>query len=115
MEIDAAYRPAEYAASSTFHPTFLYEGLWNVGLSVILIRIERRGVLRPGYVTGLWVFGYGLGRLWVEALRSDAASLVAGVRVNTWMALVAILVGGAVAWQGRIRPRDTVTEVVDGA
>ena len=114
LEIDAAHRPAEYASSSTFHPTFLYEGLWNVLLSVILIRIERRGVLRPGYVTGLWVFGYGLGRLWVEALRSDAASLVAGVRVNVWMALAAILVGGTVAWRGRIRPRDAITEVVGG-
>ena len=115
LEIDAAHRPAEYAAYSTFHPTFLYEGLWNVALSVILIRIERRGVFRPGYVTGLWVFGYGLGRLWVEALRSDAASLVAGMRVNTWMALAAILVGGIVAWWGRIRPRDAMTEVVGGA
>ena len=61
------------------------------------------------------MFGYGLGRLWVEALRSDAASLVAGVRVNIWMALAAILVGGTVAWRGRIRPRDDMTEVVDGA
>ncbi len=115
LEIDAAHRPVEYAASSTFHPTFLYEGLWNVALSVILIRIERRGVLRPGYVTGLWVFGYGLGRLWVEALRSDVASLVAGVRVNVWVALAAILVGGTVAWRGRIRPHHAMTEVLGGA
>ena len=115
LEIDAAHRPAEYAAFSTFHPTFLYEGLWNVALSVILIRIERRGVFRPGYVIGLWVFGYGLGRLWVEGLRSDPASLVAGVRINVWMALAAILVGATVAWRGRIRPRQPMTEVVGGA
>ena len=69
---------------------------------MVLVRVERRGILRPGYIVALWVFGYGLGRLWVEALRVDAASLIAGVRVNTWMALVAILVGGAVAWTGRI-------------
>jgi hypothetical protein len=41
--------------------------------------------------------------------------LVAGVRVNTWMALAAIVVGGMVAWRGRIRPRDAMMEVVDGA
>jgi prolipoprotein diacylglyceryl transferase len=102
LEIDAVHRPAAHLDATTFHPTFLYEGLWNVALAVVLVRVERRGILRPGYIVALWVFGYGLGRLWVEALRVDAASLIAGVRVNTWMALVAILVGGAVAWTGRI-------------
>ena len=101
LEIDAAHRPSGYSEAATFHPTFLYEGLWNVVLAIFLVRIERRGVLRPGYLVGLWVFGYGLGRLWVEALRVDQASLSVGVRVNTWMALVAIAVGAVVTWIGR--------------
>ena len=101
LEIDAAHRPSGYSEAATFHPTFLYEGLWNVALAVFLVRIERRGVLRPGYLVGLWVFGYGLGRLWVEALRVDQASLIVGVRVNTWMALVAIVAGAVVTWTGR--------------
>ena len=113
LEIDAAHRPAQYAASPTFHPTFLYEGLWNVVLAVVLVRVERRGVLRPGYVTGLWVCGYGLGRLWVETLRSDAASLVAGVRINVWIALAAIVIGGLVAWRGRVPSRGLSVEVGD--
>jgi prolipoprotein diacylglyceryltransferase len=49
----------------------------------------------------LWACGYGLGRLWVESLRIDHASLVAGVRVNIWMSLVAIVIGGAVAVSSR--------------
>lgn len=101
LEIDAVHRPSGYSEAATFHPTFLYEGLWNVALAVFLVRIERRGVLRPGYLVGLWVFGYGLGRLWVEALRVDQASLIVGVRVNTWMALVAIVAGAVVTWTGR--------------
>ena len=101
LEIDAAHRPSGYSEAATFHPTFLYEGLWNVALAIFLVRIERRGVLRPGYLVGLWVFGYGLGRLWVEALRVDQASLIVGVRVNTWMALAAIAVGAVVTWIGR--------------
>ena len=101
LEIDAAHRPLGYSGAATFHPTFLYEGLWNVALAVFLVRIERRGVLRPGYLVGLWAFGYGLGRLWVEALRVDQASLIVGVRVNTWMALAAIVVGAVVTWTGR--------------
>ena len=101
LEIDAAHRPSGYSEAATFHPTFLYEGLWNVVLAIFLVRIERRGVLRPGYLVGLWVFGYGLGRFWVEALRVDQASLIVGVRVNTWMALAAIAVGAVVTWTGR--------------
>ena len=101
LEIDAAHRPSDYSEAATFHPTFLYEGLWNVALAVFLVRIERRGVLRPGDLVGLWVFGYGLGRLWVEALRVDQASLIGGGRVNTWMALAAIAVGAVVTWIGR--------------
>jgi prolipoprotein diacylglyceryl transferase len=104
LEIEAAHRPAAHLDAVAFHPTFLYEGLWNVVLAVVLVRVERRSVLRPGYVVALWVFGYGVGRLWVEALRSDPASLVAGVRVNIWMALVAIVVGAVVARAGRTVP-----------
>lgn len=104
LEIEAAHRPAAHLDASTFHPTFLYEGLWNIALAVVLVRVERRGLLRPGYIVALWVFGYGLGRLWVEALRSDAASLIAGVRVNIWMALLAIVVGAVVARAGRVPP-----------
>ena len=109
LEIDAAHRPLGYSGAATFHPTFLYEGLWNVALAVFLVRSERRGVFRPGYLVGLWVFGYGLGRLWVEALRVDQASLIIGVRVNTWMALAAIVVGAVVTWTGRATrsPADT--------
>ena len=104
LEIDAVHRPSAHLDATSFHPTFLYEGLWNVALAVVLVRVERLSILRPGYIVALWVFGYGLGRLWVEALRSDAASLIAGVRVNTWMALLAILVGAVVARAGRIPP-----------
>mgnify|MGYP006083370391 CR=1 FL=1 len=114
LEIDAPYRPIEYASVATFHPTFLYECLWNVALAVVLVRIERRGVLRPGYVTSLWVCGYGLGRLWVELLRSDAASLLVGVRVNVWMAIMAVLVGGLVlCWGLMLGARDKIKVEID--
>lgn len=101
LSIDVGHRPAAHLAAETFHPTFLYEGLWNLTLATVLVRVDRRGVLKPGYLIGLWVCGYGLGRLWVESLRIDHASLLAGVRVNIWVSLVAVVVGGAVAVAGR--------------
>jgi prolipoprotein diacylglyceryl transferase len=101
LSIDVGHRPAAHLTAETFHPTFLYEGLWNLTLAAVLVRVDRRGVLKPGRLIGLWVCGYGLGRLWVESLRIDHASLLAGVRVNIWVSLVAVVVGGAVAVAGR--------------
>ena len=72
-----------------------------MALAVALVGVERRRILRPGYIVALWVAGYGLGRLWIEALRADPASLLVGVRVNIWMALLAIVVGGVFALRGR--------------
>lgn len=101
LRIDVANRPFGYAKFATFHPTFLYEGLWNLALAAFIMVVSRRVVLRPGRWFAMYVMGYGLGRLWVEGLRIDRASLVLGLRVNIWMALAAT-VGGLVwlFWRG---------------
>lgn len=116
LEIDPANRPPAYLDVATFHPTFLYEALWNLGLMWLLIVIDRRRVLRPGNVFALYVGGYFLGRLWVEALRIDPASLLAGVRVNIWMSVVAIAAVVVVfAVRGlRRRPDDPEGIYLDG-
>jgi prolipoprotein diacylglyceryl transferase len=84
-----------------FHPTFLYEGLWNLALAAAIVMLGRRYVLRPGRWFAVYVMGYGLGRLWVESLRIDFATEVLGLRVNIWISLLAIL-GGAIwfFWKG---------------
>ena len=79
-----------------FQPTFLYELLWNVALAAVLIVAGRRFALGNGRVFALYIFGYGLGRLWVESLRIDHANHILGLRLNIWTALLAM--AGAVAW-----------------
>jgi prolipoprotein diacylglyceryl transferase len=97
LEIDPQHRPAGYENIATYHPAFLYEALWNLALAALLLVYERRRPShRPGRLFALYVAGYGLGRLWVEAVRIDPASRVGGVRVNIWVSLLAIV--GAVAW-----------------
>ncbi len=95
LEVDPEHFPSGYEPGTTFHPTFLYESLWNLGLVFVLIWIDRRFRLAPGRLMGVYVLGYGIGRLWVEALRIDPANEIAGLRVNQWMSIVAI-VGAAV-------------------
>ena len=96
VKIDAKYRPVGYETYATFQPTFLYEMLWNLALCGVLLWLDRRKMAPRGKLFAIYVFGYGLGRLWVEALRIDKASKIFGTRVNIWVAVLAIL--GGLAW-----------------
>jgi prolipoprotein diacylglyceryl transferase len=97
LEIDPAHRPAGYLNVATFHPTFLYEALWNLALAGGLVLWERHHPnSRPGRLFAYYVAGYAVGRAWVEALRIDPATRLFGVRWNIWMSFIAFV--GAVAW-----------------
>ncbi len=109
LKIDLANRPDRYLDATTFHPTFLYEGLWNLALMAVLILIDRKRVLRAGSLFWVYVGGYFTGRLWVEAMRIDPASLILGIRVNIWLSIIAIAFSFTfVAVRGRRRPDDEV-------
>ena len=96
LEIDPSHRPDRYADEPTFHPTWLYEGLWNLALAGVLVWAERRFRLRGGQVFTLYVAGYAAGRFWVESLRADAATTILGLRVNLLVSAVAFAVAMAV-------------------
>ena len=97
LEIDPQHRPAGYLDVATFHPTFLYEALWNLALAGGLVLWERhRPGGRPGRLFALYVAGYAVGRIWVEALRIDPAAHLFGVRWNIWMSAIAFF--AAVGW-----------------
>jgi prolipoprotein diacylglyceryl transferase len=96
VRIDADHLEAGLAVGTTFHPTFLYESLWCLGLCLVLLWIDRRFRPAPGQLMALYVIGYGIGRFWVEGLRIDEADHVAGLRFNQWIAIT-MIVGGAVA------------------
>ncbi|HSP04135.1 MAG TPA: prolipoprotein diacylglyceryl transferase [Acidimicrobiales bacterium] len=103
LEIDPDRRPEGYETVETFHPTFLYEALWNLALAAFLVVLGRKKVLRPGQLFVLYVGGYALGRLWVEALRIDTATRIAGVRVNLWVSGLTIVAAAVwfLWWQRR--------------
>jgi len=114
VEIDPEHRPTDLLDEPTFHPTFLYEGLWNMALAGALIWAERRKLLKPGQVLPAWMVGYGVGRFLVELVRRDSASLILGVRVNHWVSAIAVVVGLAWLWIGNRRDGSASDEVTDG-
>ena len=95
LRIDDDHLPAAYESGTTFHPTFLYESVWTLGLSLWLVRLSGSPRLAGSRLFALYVSGYGLGRLWIEGLRIDDASVIGGLRWNQWVAIAAI-VGGLI-------------------
>lgn len=88
LRIDADHLPVGYAPGTTFHPTFLYESLWNFLLCIALLRIDHRFRLRPGRLFAMYVVGYAAGRFWIEGLRIDPAHTFGGLRLNQWVAAI---------------------------
>ena len=68
-------RPIEFINYEFFHPTFLYESLWNFLIFIILIIIfnkqNKTNFVRPGFISCLYLIAYSFGRFWIEALRTD--------------------------------------------
>ena len=76
-------------------PTFLYELLWNLFLFVVLIFLDRRFTLGHGRLFATYVAGYCIGRFWVELLRDDTATHIAGIRINSFTSTF-VLIGAVV-------------------
>ncbi|NLU74630.1 prolipoprotein diacylglyceryl transferase [Streptomyces sp. HNM0575] len=95
VEIDAQHRPVDTPSLATYHPTFLYESLWCVGVAALVIWADRRFKLGHGRALGLYVAAYTVGRFWVEYLRVDDAHHIAGLRLNDWTSIIVFI--GAVA------------------
>lgn len=102
VQIDPARRPEGYEAFATFHPTFLYESIFNLlfamALTWLVVKGPRFSWFRTGFVTGTYLIGYGLVRLPLESIRTDSlyigpwpaaywlsfALIAAGVTVLVW-------------------------------
>lgn len=87
LEVEPAFREEGYADVATFHPTFLYELVWELALAGLLLAVERRFRLRPGGLFLLLLAGYSLGRIFGEVFfRIDPAHHFFGLRLNAFVA-----------------------------
>jgi prolipoprotein diacylglyceryl transferase len=87
LEIDPENRPGEYATAETFHPTFLYELLWNALGVVVLIWIGRRFRIKPPGLFALYVAWYTFLRFFLELLRVDPSKEFGPLRLNAWVSV----------------------------
>jgi prolipoprotein diacylglyceryl transferase len=113
LEIDAAHRPLGFEDFANFHPTFLYECLWNLGAFALVMWADRRFRLGHGQVMAVYVMCYTAGRVWIENLRIDDVQMsnVLGLRLNVWTSIVLfVLALAALTWSRRRHP-DRETQV----
>jgi prolipoprotein diacylglyceryl transferase len=102
----------EPAVAGTFHPTFLYEALWDFGVAGVVWWLDRKYRFGRGRAFALYVMLYSLGRFWVELLRTDDAEVFGGMRLNNWTAIVVFL--GALIYFMRVRGPREYLAVEDG-
>jgi prolipoprotein diacylglyceryl transferase len=89
------------AAANLYHPTFLYEFIWDILGVLLLLWVDRRFTIRRPGLFALYVSYYTFGRMFEELLRTDPSSHIFGLRLNFWVALVCFFVSSSffVYWQ----------------
>ena len=103
LHIDPANRIARYSNVAYYQPTFLYESIWDIGVAIIVVLVDRRVKFTKGRGFALYVALYTLGRGWIEALRIDAAHRFFGLRLNDWTSVIVFV--AAVAYFVIQRPK----------
>jgi prolipoprotein diacylglyceryl transferase len=96
-----------------YHPTFLYESLWCLGVALLVWLLDRKYKFGKGRAFALYVMAYCVGRFWIEAMRTDPAEHILGMRLNNWVSILVFL--GALLYFVRVRgPQEHVVVDEDG-
>ncbi|MCU1671964.1 MAG: prolipoprotein diacylglyceryl transferase [Frankiales bacterium] len=105
LEIDPD-NPDAVPGAEAYHPTFLYEALWNLGVAGVVLWADRRWRLGHGRAFALYLALYAVGRTWIEALRIDDATRFFGLRLNDYVAVLVFLGASAYLYLRRGAARE---------
>jgi prolipoprotein diacylglyceryl transferase len=85
--------PIGLPEGTLFHPTFLYEVIWNVLGVVFLVVVGRAFRLQWGRLFALYLVWYSAGRIVWETIRVDPSEIILGLRTNVWAAIFGVILG----------------------
>ncbi|MGO4121900.1 prolipoprotein diacylglyceryl transferase [Arthrobacter sp. YAF16] len=110
VDADSPNFPAGMPADTLFHPTFLYESVWNLVGVALLLALDRKFAFRRGRLFWLYAIYYTLGRVWIEAMRIDDAEQInlfgITTRLNVWTSIFVLLAALVVFIVLGLRKRD---------
>jgi prolipoprotein diacylglyceryl transferase len=96
LEVQPAHRPLKYQAFATFHPTFLYESIWDLVIVGVLLWLSARRQLRTGSIVLAYLLMYAFGRFLLELIRTDTTFRLFGLSRNAYVSLAVMI--GAGTW-----------------
>lgn len=97
VQIAPQFRPPQYADYATFHPTFLYESLWNAVIVIpVLLWLEKKFKIARGNMILAYLVFYGIGRFMLEFIRTDQATHVFGFRANQLVSAIVVVIALAI-------------------
>ncbi len=85
--------PVGLSEDTLFHPTFLYEIIWNVIGVVVLLMLRKKIAMQWGRLFAVYLIWYSAGRVVWESIRIDPSDIILGLRTNVWSAILGIVVG----------------------
>jgi prolipoprotein diacylglyceryl transferase len=107
--------PAGLPAGVLFHPTFLYELIWNLMGFAVLIWLDRKFKLRWGQMFAAYLITYSIGRAFIESIRIDPSEIFFGLRTNVWSAIFGIAIGVAlIVWSRRKNKQEETSVYLPG-
>jgi prolipoprotein diacylglyceryl transferase len=113
LEIPVQYRPTGYLQYATFHPTFLYELIWDFALAAVLVWLGHHSRIKAPGLFALYVAGYSAFRIFEESLRVDSSVHIFGLRLNMYVAAILMIIG--LVWFYRIQRRPATEPPPAGA
>jgi prolipoprotein diacylglyceryl transferase len=113
LEIPVQYRPTGYLQYATFHPSFLYELIWDFALAAVLVWLGHHRRIGPSGLFALYVAGYSAYRIFEESIRIDSSVHIFGLRLNMYVAIVLMIVG--LTWFYRVQRRPALVPAADPA
>jgi prolipoprotein diacylglyceryl transferase len=113
LQIDDAHLPRQangafsqnVLSGTLFHPTFLYEMIWNFAGVLLLIWVGRRWIIRPPALFALYVAYYCFGRFFEELLRIDPSHEIFGLRLNAWVSIFCFIAASGFFWWWQVMGR----------
>jgi prolipoprotein diacylglyceryl transferase len=114
VEIDPQHRPEAYPNAEAFHPTFLYESIWNVSLAFFIIWLGKRYPQLSGRLIGVYFLGYAFFRFLMELIRTDTTFRFLGLSRNAWVSIGVMILGALILFWKRAKAElSTETANVD--
>lgn len=113
---EICYNGQACPTGTLFHPTFLYEMIWNLIGAAIIVWLGHKlvDVLKSGQQFAMYMMWYGLGRTWIESIRINYSTIILGLRVNVWTAIIVFLAGCilfVVLWRFGSETRDLTSRL----